>query len=287
MVPEAHNVARPVSVSVIAILVASYALAGLPGQLGRVALGLAIAAISAATVLLVYRAAADLHGRSCTARRAAVEAERHYVEVLRRIVSYAESRDRYRCGHSANVGRLAGRIAERMGLPAEQCRLLRLAGELHDVGMLAVRDDVFRSSGPLGDEQLRSVRRHPEISYEVLRPLGILGGVLEAIRTHHERLNGTGYPRGLRGEKIPLGGRILAVADAYDAMTHDRPYRGALAPLSAVRELRRCCPRGFDRRCVDALAAVLHVGLLEGAVGAARPGGTAGHDRREAAPQAV
>jgi HD-GYP domain-containing protein (c-di-GMP phosphodiesterase class II) len=91
----------------------------------------------------------------------------------------------------------------------------------------------------------------------------MLAGVLPAIRAHHERLNGTGYPAGLAGDEIPLGARILAVADAYEAMTHDRPHRPAVSPLIAMRELRRCCPSGFDPQCVEALAHVLNVPALE------------------------
>ena len=110
---------------------------------------------------------------------------------------------------------------------------------------------------------MRTVREHSDISYEVLKPLAMLAPVLPAIRHHHERTNGTGYPAALAGDAIPLEARILAVADAYDAMTHDRPHRQALSSLVALRELRRCCPSGYDSRCVEALAEVLHAPAME------------------------
>jgi len=142
--------------------------------------------------------------------------------------------------------------------------LMNLAGRLHDIGMLAVPQSIVAQRSTLGAEAFRSIKEHPSISWEALKPLELLEEVLPAIRHHHERMNGTGYPSGLSGEEIPLTARILAVADAYDAMTHDRPHRGAVTPLSAVHELRRCAPEGYAPRCVEALADVLHLPALEG-----------------------
>ena len=117
--------------------------------------------------------------------------------------------------------------------------------------------------------EFRTIQKHSEVSYEILKPLESLREVLPAIRYHHERMNGTGYPAGIREEEIPLGARILAVADAYDAMTHDRPHRSAMTPLAAMKELDRCTPHGYDRTCVDALAGMMHLPLLTAAGGSA------------------
>ena len=108
-------------------------------------------------------------------------------------------------------------------------------------------------------DEFRTIQKHSEVSYEILRPLRCLKEMLLAVRYHHERMNGTGYPAGISGDEIPLEAKILAVADAYDAMTHDRPHRPAMTPMIAVQELRRCTPHGYDESCVEALADIIHV----------------------------
>jgi len=214
-------------------------------------------------VIQVQRALSKLRSQSTSVRQSASVSERHYIEVLGRIVKVVESRDRYWAGHSHNVGRLAGMIAKQLGLPESQCDQMVLAGELHDIGLLAVPESVMLSHSRFGVEDFRCIQTHSAISHDVLKPLEMLGGILPAIRSHHEKLNGTGYPDGLKGDSIPLGGRILAVADAYDAMTHDRPHRQAVSPVTALRELRRCSPAGFDPACVEALAAAMSIPALE------------------------
>ena len=141
--------------------------------------------------------------------------------------------------------------------------MLELAGQLHDIGLLAVPETIIQSYARFGVEEFRSVQKHSEASYEVLKPLEMLADVLPAVRYHHERLNGTGYPAGLKEGQVPLGARILAVADSYDAMTHDRPHRAAMSPLVAMRELQRCCPSGYDPECVEALAEIMNIPALE------------------------
>ncbi len=269
-VAEACEVARPVSLTVVALAIGAFAMTSF-GWGGRsVALGVMIAGLASVLVSMVRRAVADLSTRSWLAQQAAAEAERHYAEVLRRIIAFVEGRDPHLRGHSENVGRLAGRMAYEMGLPPEDCAELVLAGQLHDIGLLAVPEAVMASHARFGTEELRSVQKHPQASYEVLKPLAMLAHVLPAIRYHHERINGTGYPAGLAGQEVPLRARILAVADAYDAMTHDRPHRPAMTPLMAMRELRRCTPSGYDPECVEALGAIVNIPVLEEAA-AGRP----------------
>lgn len=231
---------------------------------GRHTLTGMIAALSVAVFYGVRQAFVHLHTHSAGVRSAAARAERHYIDVLRRIVTIVESRDAHWSGHSERVGDLAARLARQMGMDAESCELLGLAGELHDIGLLAVPEAVLHKHGTFGSEDFGCVRKHSEASFEVLRALESLTDVLSAVRHHHERMNGTGYPQGLAGKSIPLGARILAVADAYDAMTHDRPHRAALAPYQAMRELQRCTPEGFDPDCVEALAETVNLpGLTE------------------------
>lgn len=263
LIADAREVVRAVCVSVVTMAVAAYAMASGGWHVATVALGIAIFVIAVGTILDVRHAVRHLRSQSRLARQAAAEAERHYVEVLWRIVKFVEARDKYWRGHSENVGRLAERIAGRMGLNQRKCALLKLAGQLHDIGMIAVPERVLRTQAFFGVDDYRSIKPHSQVSYEVLKPLEMLADVLPAIRHHHERMNGTGYPDGLAGECVPVEARILMVADAYDAMTHDRPHREAMTPLQAMRELRRCAPAGYDPACVAALAEVVNLPTLE------------------------
>jgi HD-GYP domain-containing protein (c-di-GMP phosphodiesterase class II) len=213
----------------------------------------------------VHRNVRHLRGQSDAVRRAAAEAEQHYIDVLSKIIQYIESHDVYARGRSERIGWLCEQISRRLGLDSERCEQMNAAGRLHDIGLLAVPEGVLNKHSRLGSEEFRAVQGHAVVSYEVLRPLRALREVLPAVRTHHERMNGTGYPAGLTAEQIPLEGRILAVADAYDAMTHDRPWRPAMTPLDAMRELIRCTPAGYDTDCVRALGDVVNLPALEDA----------------------
>ena len=194
----------------------------------------------------------------------AQSAETHFLEVLRKVTHYVESRDQNRSGHSRRVGELSKRIAREIGLDEKVCSELCVAGQLHDIGLLAVPEAIMSSHSKCGVDDFRLIKKHSEVSYELLLPLDALSRkTLSAIRYHHERMNGTGYPAGLAGEQVPIEARILAVADSYDAMTHDRPYRKAMEPIQAMSELRRCCPAGYDPQCVDALARALKLATME------------------------
>jgi HD-GYP domain-containing protein (c-di-GMP phosphodiesterase class II) len=196
----------------------------------------------------------------------AAQAEEHYVDVLLRIVRSVEARDEHLMGHSERVGRLAEGIAINLGLSDQEVRQIKIAGELHDIGMVAIPEHIIAGKAKMGSEGFRTVKTHTEIGYDVLKPLQNIPVALQAARGHHERMNGTGYPQGVIGEAIPLAARIVAVADSYDAMTHDRPHRLAISMHLAVQELKRCSPAGYDPDCVDALAAHLNIPVLEEAL---------------------
>ena len=166
------------------------------------------------------------------------------------------ARDTYTGSHSHTVGELAARIAQRMALDHEQVELARLAGSLHDLGKLAIPEEILQKPGPLSAAERLVLKRHPEIGYRMLDSLGI-EPVATWVRHHHERWDGTGYPSGLAGERIPLGARIIFVADAYDAMTTDRTYRAATSHEEAFDELDRCASSQFDPAVVEALKAEL------------------------------
>ena len=174
-----------------------------------------------------------------------------------------DARDTYTGSHSKRVGELAARIAARMGVAEEEIELLRLAGSLHDLGKLAISEDLLRKAAPLTDDERAVLQRHPEIGFRMLEGLGVTP-VAEWVLHHHERWDGRGYPDRKAGEQIPLGARILFVADAFDAMTSERVYRCRLEPADALAELERCAGTQFDPEIVSALAE--EVGLVPDSV---------------------
>jgi diguanylate cyclase (GGDEF)-like protein len=164
-----------------------------------------------------------------------------------------DARDVYTGSHSERVADLAARIAVRMGLSDETVELTRLAGSLHDLGKLAIPEEILRKPGPLTEPERLVLERHPQIGYRMLESLGV-DPLAEWVLHHHERWDGAGYPDGVGGEGIPLGARIIFVADAYDAMTSDRVYRTRLSDEEAIAELQRCAGSQFDPSVVAAFA---------------------------------
>jgi HD-GYP domain-containing protein (c-di-GMP phosphodiesterase class II) len=173
-----------------------------------------------------------------------------------------EARDPYSSGHAARVTATAEVIAARMGWDEEQIDVLRIGAALHDIGKLAVPDTVLRKNGPLDADELDHVRAHPEEGARMLGLVGTLRAAVPCVLHHHERWDGHGYPAGTAGEEIPIEARVLAVADAYDAMTSDRPYRPALSQSDAVAELERCAGSQFDPDVVAVFAEVWRQGAL-------------------------
>ncbi len=258
-----HRIVRVAGLATVALALVALAILGNFWQAERFLLAAVIAAIAGLLLYTVYNTFTHMHAHTGRLTTTAAEAEKHYVEVLGRIVKIVEARGAHWAGHSERVGQLARRIAVKLGLDQDLAEQLGLAGELHDIGLLAVPEALLAQHGNFGSEAFGSVQKHSDASFELLRPLESLARVLPAIRHHHERMNGSGYPLGLTGEAVPMEARILAVADVYDAMTHDRPHRSALSPFQAMQELRRCSPAGFDASCVDALAAVVNLPKLQ------------------------
>jgi diguanylate cyclase (GGDEF)-like protein/putative nucleotidyltransferase with HDIG domain len=158
--------------------------------------------------------------------------------------------------HSETVGRYAEMMARELGLPERRVSRVRLAGMLHDIGKVAVSDSILRKPGPLTEEELTIIRRHPELGVQILEHPS-LADVRAWVGAHHERPDGLGYPLGISGEELPLEARIVAVADAYEAMTSDRSYRDSIGHSGARAELRRCAGSQFDRRVVEAFLTTL------------------------------
>ncbi|MEV0370217.1 HD-GYP domain-containing protein [Streptomyces sp. NPDC050636] len=176
---------------------------------------------------------------------------------IRALVQAVDIKDRYTRGHSERVGRASVMIARELGMAEDRVEVLRFAGILHDVGKLGVPTRLLRKDGPLTPEERSVIELHPEYGHEIVRGIGFLGEARAAILHHHERVDGSGYPYGLVGHQIPEFARVVAVADAFDAMTSTRSYRRARPVSVAVAELRRCAGAQFDPRMVRALTAAL------------------------------
>ncbi len=159
--------------------------------------------------------------------------------------------------HSHGVAELAAQVAQKLMLTEQEVERVRLAAELHDVGKVAIPEAILNKPGPLEDDEWEYVRRHSVIGERILSAAPSLHRVAQIVRASHERMDGTGYPDRLTGAEIPLGARIIAVADAYDAMTTARPYSSPMAPDAAVAELRRCAGSQFDATVVEAFCAAL------------------------------
>jgi HD-GYP domain-containing protein (c-di-GMP phosphodiesterase class II) len=162
--------------------------------------------------------------------------------------------------HSQQVATLAHALALETGLAPDQAEAVHIAGHLHDIGKIGVPDNILKKAGPLTAEEWESVRRHPEIGAQIVRPVKALNGnsgIADMILHHHERWDGKGYPRGLAGTAIPLGARILAVADAFSAMVQDRPYRPGMNFSAAIGELRRAAGSQLDPEVVASCLTVL------------------------------
>lgn len=183
---------------------------------------------------------------------------RDLVRISEALMQAVEAKDAYTGGHLRRVGEYAVAVGEKLGLRGRDLETLHYASLLHDVGKLGVPESVLHKEGPLDASEAELMRRHPEIGARMLERLDLLNGAAPLVLHHQERFDGElagqhpGYPRGLAGEAIPLGARIIAVVDAFDAMTTTRPYRAALPPAEAMGVLRRERGRQFDPRVVDA-----------------------------------
>jgi putative nucleotidyltransferase with HDIG domain len=194
-------------------------------------------------------------------RRALVEVEAAYHSTLYALVAALDAREHETGDHSQRVGRYTLTLADRMGVPNDQRHDIFRGALLHDIGKIGVPDAILLKPGPLDPDEWREMRRHPQVGFNILKSIGFLKIPAEIVLSHQERYDGTGYPRGLRGEDIHVGARIFAVADALDAMTSDRPYRKSIGFPRALEELTRCSGTQFDPAVVAALLAIGQSGL--------------------------
>jgi response regulator RpfG family c-di-GMP phosphodiesterase len=187
------------------------------------------------------------------------EIQKAYLQTVTSLTKAIEAKDKYTRGHSERVYYYCCLMAEDLKLPESSKVDLRFASLLHDLGKIGIPDSILCKKGGLNDDEIRVISTHPELSENILKPLPFLDKIRRIIRHHHEWYNGTGYPDGLCGEEISIEGRILSVADAFDAMRSDRPYRRALNLGAALDQLRQGSGTQFCPKCVDSLTRELAI----------------------------
>jgi HD-GYP domain-containing protein (c-di-GMP phosphodiesterase class II) len=192
-------------------------------------------------------------------RRLYHQLQRAICQSLLGLANALEAKDPYTRGHSERVGAWGRRLATALGLPADEIDTVTQAGLLHDLGKIGVPEVVLRKRGALDHDEWTLMRNHPLVGSQIVAPFEFFAGGAAVIRHHHERWDGSGYPDGLAGAAIPLGARIVAVADVFDALTSDRPYRGALPRDIALAYLGEEAGRTLDADVVAALLDLVYV----------------------------
>lgn len=213
--------------------------------------------------MLIGRRQLDRQLKEDVARRTAEFAqerrrlERVSVATLEALVNALEAKDPFLRGHSARVADLTATMAAQLGLPDDDIEQGRLAGRLHDIGKIGTRDEVVNKPGPLSVEEYEHVKQHVVIGARILAPLEHLGPVIDVVRSHHERWDGRGYPDGRQGEEVPLLGRIVGVAEVWDALSSSRPYQDTLGPDQALQRLGELAGTALDPHVCAALTEVV------------------------------
>lgn len=178
--------------------------------------------------------------------------------ILFSLVKALEAKDQYTRGHSERVAHHAIALAKHIGLGEKQIEILRKGALLHDIGKIGVREDVLMKPGKLTEEEFQHIKKHPEMGYDICKPLKSLAPSLPVIRSHHERIDGKGYPDGLKGDEIPLPAKITSIVDSFDAMTTDRPHRHKMQPQDALKIFKKEREKGqWDPKLVDAFLEVM------------------------------
>lgn len=200
----------------------------------------------AATQAQLHAYAIDLRRAVAQERARRRELEQAHADSVFVLACAVETRDPYTGGHAARVSMYALALARTLGWDEQQLDEARLGGLLHDIGKLGVDDAVLRKPGKLEDLEWEQMRRHPDVGAQILGRAPFLARAVVYAHRHHERWDGFGYPGRLSGTEIPIGGRLMAIADAFDAMTSTRPYRPAMDPEQAAEEVARCAGTHFD-----------------------------------------
>ncbi|MDP3386662.1 MAG: HD-GYP domain-containing protein [Eubacteriales bacterium] len=180
-----------------------------------------------------------------------VDMRKNYYDTVKALINAIEAKDPYTSGHANRVGEYSVAIAQEINLSAKQIEIIKNAALLHDIGKIGIDDRILNKQERLSDLELEVIKNHPSIGYDIIKDIGFLKDVMNIVKHHHEKWDGSGYPQGLKGSEIPIETTILTISDAYDAMTTDRPYRKALSSEEAIMELRKHTGTQFNPEIID------------------------------------
>lgn len=200
----------------------------------------------------LFTSLADLVAIALDNARLYQELEEIFFQVVESLADAIEKRDPYTGGHTKRVTSYSLAIARHLQLESAERRCLKIASVLHDIGKIGITDQILRKPEPLSSEEYNTIKRHSNWGAEIIEHIRPLKEIIPGVKYHHEQMDGSGYPDGLKGENMPIIAKIVSVADTYDAMTTDRPYRKAFEKEAAVKELKRCAGTKFDKKIVEA-----------------------------------
>jgi HD-GYP domain-containing protein (c-di-GMP phosphodiesterase class II) len=195
-------------------------------------------------------------------QRSADENRELFIGTVKGLAAAIDGKDPYTRGHSERVSRISVAIAQRLGLPAEECEKIRISALLHDVGKIAIDDNILKKPAALTDDEFLIMKQHPQKGYKIMSQIRAMKEFLPGMYMHHEMVNGQGYPQGLKGDDIPLMAKIVAVADTFDAMTTDRPYQQAMKFEDAVKRIESFVGTRYDPSVVSAFAQACEEGQI-------------------------
>jgi HD-GYP domain-containing protein (c-di-GMP phosphodiesterase class II) len=195
-------------------------------------------------------------------QRSADENRELFLGTVKGLAAAIDGKDPYTRGHSERVSRMSVAIAQRLGLPDEECEKIRISALLHDVGKIAIDDNILKKPAALTDDEFLIMKQHPQKGYKIMSQIRAMKEFLPGMYMHHEMVNGQGYPQGLKGEQIPLMAKIVAVADTFDAMTTDRPYQQAMKFEDAVKRIESFVGTRYDPAVVTAFVQACDEGQI-------------------------
>ncbi|SHH17084.1 HD domain-containing phosphohydrolase [Thermosipho atlanticus] len=192
--------------------------------------------------------------------------QNYFYNVVNALVAALEAKDKYTQGHSLRVAQWSKIVARELDLSENEQKKIYIAGLLHDIGKVGVEEYILLKKAPLTSQEIEKIREHPVLGVKILEPANVPKEIIKAVLYHHENYDGSGYPEGISGEKIPVLARIIRVVDSYDAMISDRPYRKAFSKEWAIEELKRCSGKQFDPSIVDIVVRLIKRGIFDNIV---------------------
>ena len=195
-------------------------------------------------------------------RNSSEENRQLFIGTVKALAAAIDGKDPYTRGHSERVARFSLAIGESLGLPDDEMEKLRISALLHDVGKIAIEDNILKKPAALTNEEYEIMKQHPQKGYKIMSQIPAISDFLPGMYMHHEMMDGNGYPQGLKGDQIPMQARIVSVADTFDAMTTDRPYQKGMSLEDALARIRTFVGTRYDARVVEALVEACESGQI-------------------------